>query len=72
MNAVSLLESIRSTVWKLLSQHYDYAVVYDGPEEMDIIHEGEIWIYLNGWVETENGDHFSPNTVHRIEDQTIR
>lgn len=68
---MGLIESIRSATWKLLSQHYDYAVVYDGPDETDIIHEGETRVYLNGWVETENGDNFSPNTIHHIEDQTF-
>lgn len=58
-------------MWRLLSQHYNYAVVYDGPEETDVIYQGETRVYLNGWVETGNGDHFSPNTVHRIEDQTL-
>ncbi|MFO8114013.1 MAG: hypothetical protein R6U01_01425 [Halorubrum sp.] len=69
---MDLVELIRSTVWKLLSQYYEYAVVYSGPEEMDVIYEGETRVYLNGWVKTEDGYLFSPNTVHHIEDQTLR
>lgn len=68
---MGLLGTLRDIVWKLLSQHYDYAAVYDGPNNTDLIYEGETRVYLNGWVETENGEQFSPNTVYRIEDQTL-
>lgn len=62
---------IRAAVWKLFSQHYEYAAVYEGPEETDLIYEGETRVYLNGWVETENGNRYPPNTVHHIEDRTL-
>lgn len=70
-NSMGVFGSIRAMIWKLLSQHYEYAAVYEGPEETDIIYEGETRVHLNGWVETENGDRFSPDTVHHIEDRSL-
>jgi hypothetical protein len=68
---MSLFGGIRRWIWRLCSQRYEYAAVYEGPEETDLIYEGETRVHLNGWVETENGDHLSPATVHHIEDWSV-
>jgi hypothetical protein len=66
-----LAEFVKNAFWNLFSQHYDYAAVYDGPEDTDVIYEGEIRIYLNGWVELENGRNLPANTIHHIQDLTF-
>lgn len=68
---MGLIDSVRDAVWKLVSRRYEYAAIYAGPDESEILYEGEARIHLNGWVETEDGDQFSPNAVHHIENQTF-
>lgn len=68
---MGLVDRIKGVLWRLVSKHYDFAVVYGGPDGNDVVFEGELWVCLNGWILLENGDQLSPNAVHRIEDQTF-
>ncbi|PSP73014.1 hypothetical protein BRC80_02470 [Halobacteriales archaeon QH_9_66_26] len=45
----------------------DDAIVYGDMEQESILHEGEIRILANGWVELPTGRLLSPNAVHHID-----
>ena len=48
-------------------QEYENAVVYGDMDQESVIHEGEIPILANGWVEIPTGRLLSRNTVHHID-----
>ena len=45
----------------------DDAIVYGDMEQESILHEGEIRILANGWVELPTGRLLSPNAIHHID-----
>lgn len=51
----------------LFVQQYRTAVVYGDLEQETILHEGEIRILPNGWVELPTGRLLSPEAVHHID-----
>lgn len=55
-------DTVRETCWRLFSQPYEYAEVYDGPNSTDLIH-GSVSISTGGWSSgTADGSHRTPFT----------
>ncbi|WP_312908679.1 hypothetical protein [Natronosalvus caseinilyticus] len=50
-----------------LGREYQDAVVYGDLEQETILHEGDVRLLANGWVELPTGRLLSPNAVHHID-----
>lgn len=48
-------------------QEYENAVVYGDVDQDSVIHEGEVRILANGWVELPTSRLLSPNAIHHID-----
>lgn len=46
------------------------AVVYGDMEQETVLHEGDVRILANGWVELSTGRLLSPDAVHHIDTRT--
>jgi hypothetical protein len=51
----------------LFVREYRDAVVYADAEQETVLHEGELRVLPNGWVELPSGRLFSPDAVHHID-----
>lgn len=51
----------------LFAREYSNAVVYGDFEQETILHDGEIRVLANGWVELPSGRLLSPDAVHHID-----
>ena len=49
------------------TQAYEDVIIYDGTDEDDVLYEGPIQIYPNGWLELEGNRLLSPSAVHHID-----
>ncbi|GGL48348.1 hypothetical protein [Halocalculus aciditolerans] len=61
-------------VWDVLAGYfertYDDAVVYGDRESETVLHEGEVRVLANGWVELPTGRLLSPDAVHHVDPVT--
>jgi hypothetical protein len=59
------------TTWHVLAdlfeRQYEDAVVYGDAAEESVLHEGEVRVCANGWVELPTGRLLSPEAVHHID-----
>lgn len=51
----------------LFVQEYRKAVVYADLEGETVLHEGEIRVLANGWIELPTGRLLSPRAVHHVD-----
>lgn len=58
-------------IWDVLAgyfeRRYDDAVVYADRENEVVLHEGEVRVLTNGWVELPTGRLLSPDAVHHVD-----
>lgn len=64
-------QAVSDRLLRLFALEYDYAAVYDGPRDADVVYEGRVAVLPNGWVELGDGTLVSPETVRRIEDLSL-
>lgn len=67
----SMVVSTRS-IWdefvqEYLVRSYSDATVYADPEQERVLHEGEVRLLGNGWVELPSGRLLSPGAVHHLD-----
>ncbi|WP_226011539.1 hypothetical protein [Halomicrobium salinisoli] len=48
-------------------REYEDAVVYADYEQETVLHEGELRVLPNGWVELPTGRLLSPDAVHHVD-----
>lgn len=48
-------------------REYQTAIVYADYEQETVLHEGELRVLANGWVELPTGRLLSPEAVHHID-----
>lgn len=48
-------------------KEYENAAVYADAEGESVLHEGELRVLANGWVELPTGRLLSPTAVHHID-----
>lgn len=51
----------------LLTKEYENAIAYADLEQETILHEGNLRVLPNGWVELPTGRLLSPDIVHHID-----
>lgn len=60
-------ESAWDQVKSELSRKYERAIVYADAEQERVLHEGELRLLVNGWVELPTGRLLSPDVIHHID-----
>ena len=55
------------SIWDEFRQEYRDAVVYADFEQETVLHEGDLRLLGNGWVELPTGRLLSPDAVHHID-----
>ena len=48
-------------------KEYRNATVYGDRDAEDVLHEGEVRVLANGWVELPTGRLISPDAVHHVD-----
>lgn len=48
-------------------KEYERAKVYGEMEAETVLHEGELRVLANGWVELPTGRLISPNAIHHVD-----
>ena len=51
-------------------QEYENAIVYADIDQETVLHEGQVRVLANGWVELPTERLLSPDAVHHIDTQT--
>ena len=51
----------------LLDREYEDVVVYGDADPESVLHEGDVRLLANGWVELPTGRLLSPTAVHHID-----
>lgn len=53
-------------------KEYRNAAVYGDRDGEDLLHEGEVRVLANGWVELPTGRLISPDAVHHVDPQPMQ
>ena len=54
----------------VLDREYENVVVYGDADPETVIHEGDVRLLANGWVELPTGRLLSPEAVHHIDEKS--
>ncbi|QLG28641.1 hypothetical protein HUG10_14290 [Halorarum halophilum] len=60
-------ESLWEEFAENIVQEYQNAIVYADFDQETVLHEGELRVLANGWVELSTGRLLSPEAVHHID-----
>lgn len=54
----------------LLDREYENVIVYGDTDPESVLHEGDVRLLANGWVELPTGRLLSPDAVHHIDEKS--